>query len=282
MRLMLTLLLAAVPAFAAKTPKASSDAPSFKKVIIVVFENADPAEALAQPFFSQLAQKGARLSEYYAVGHPSQPNYIALVGGDTLGVDSDRTVTLEDTNLADLMEAAGKTWKLYAEDFPGDCSLRSTSGAYARKHAPLLSFKNVQDDPKRCARVVEGSAFFSDFAAGALPDYSLFVPNLDDDGHDTGVDAADQWFSRKFGPLLDDPKFGKDTLLVATFDEDDGAGDNRVLTLLYGPGVTPGYVSGNRYDHYSLLRTVEDALGLGTLGRQDASAAPIAGVWKRP
>lgn len=282
MRMIVALILALSGNSWAAAPKArkTDGPPSFKKVVIVMFENGDPAEALAQPFFARLAKDGARLAEYYAVTHPSQPNYIALVAGDTLGVDGDKNITLEETNLADLMEVAGKSWKIYAEGYPGNCFLGARSGKYARKHVPLLSFKNVQDDPKRCGRVVEASSFFSDFKAGKLPDYSMYVPDLDNDGHDTGMEAADKWFGEQFGPLLEDPKFGKDLLLVATFDEDDSNGPNRVLTLLYGAGVKADFVSPNRYDHYGLLRTVEDQLGIGTLGRQDASATPIAGVWK--
>ena len=282
MRLPLTLLLALQSLSWAAAPgqNAGGARPSFKKVVIVVFENTGETDALAQPFFARLAKEGARLSEYYAVDHPSQPNYIAMVAGDTLGVSSDRTVTLEQSSLADLLEAANKSWKIYAEDYPGRCFLRATSGKYARKHAPFLSFKSIQDDAARCARVVNASEFAADARSGRLPDYSLYIPNLDNDGHDTGVEYADRWFGANFGPLLDEPAFARGTLLVATFDEDDGGDANHVLTILHGDSVAAGVVSANRYDHYSLLRTVEDGLGLKTLGRRDASAKAFVGVWK--
>ena len=69
-------------------------------------------------------------------------------------------------------------------------------------------------------------------------------------------------------------------LFVVTFDEGLGTGSNHIYTALFGPGVVPGSVSTSRYDHYSLLRTIEDALGLGTLGQEDARASAIAGVWQ--
>jgi acid phosphatase len=68
-------------------------------------------------------------------------------------------------------------------------------------------------------------------------------------------------------------------LLVATFDEDSGTKNNHIYTALWGPAVKPGTQLSERYDHYSLLRTMEDALGVGTLGQQDEAAAAITG-WR--
>ncbi|MBI3553197.1 MAG: hypothetical protein HY077_11930 [Elusimicrobia bacterium] len=282
MRRIISLVLILGSASARAAPKAeAAGAPSFKKVMIVVLENTDYDHALGQPFLGKLARQGALLSGYYAVDHPSQPNYVALVSGDTLGVDSDKNVSLDETNVADLLEAAGKSWKIYAEDYPGRCFLDAKSGLYARKHVPLLSFKDVAGDPARCARIVDAAQMAADLKAGGLPDYSLYIPNLENDGHDTGADYADAWYARVFGPLLDDPAFTKGLLLVTIFDEDENdGGDNRIYASLYGSGVAPGAVSANRYDHYSLLRLVEDGLGVGNLGRRDSSAAAISGVWK--
>jgi len=62
-------------------------------------------------------------------------------------------------------------------------------------------------------------------------------------------------------------------LLFITWDEDDGSGDNRVLKLVIAPGF--GHrVSRALYDHYSLLATIEDALGVGRLGGA-AKARPM-------
>lgn len=264
------------------SPAYAADAkPSFKRVMIVIFENTDYQDAISQPFFAMLAKEGALLADFYAIRHPSQPNYIALTSGDTHGVQDDKNVTLKVRHIGDLLEAKGKTWKTYADAYPGNCWLGGRSGSYVRKHVPFLSFKNVQKDPARCARIVDENAFAADAKNGSLADYSLFIPDMNNDGHDTGVDFADRWLAKTFGPLLKDPAFTKDLLLVFTFDEDSNAGgNNRILTILYGAGVAPGTVSKDRYDHYSLLRTVEDRFGLGTLGLNDAAATPISGVWR--
>jgi hypothetical protein len=248
--------------------------------LIVVLENTDYENALAQPFLKDLAARGALLSNVFAVAHPSLPNYVALTTGSTYGLHSNDEVTLDVPHIGDLVEGAGRTWKVYAEGYPGNCFLGSNAGAYVRRHVPFLSFQNVQTDPARCQRIVNASVLASDIENGTLPDYGFYVPDVNNDGHDTGVAFADQWLAQTFGPRLQDSRFTDGTLFVVTFDEGSGTGSNHIYTVLYGPGVVPGSVSTSRYDHYSLLRTIEDALGLGTLGQEDARASAISGVWQ--
>ena len=169
---------------------------------------------------------------------------------------------------------------MYAEDYPGHCFLGETKRNYASKHVPLLSYRNVRADPKRCSRVVNASELRGDLERGTLPDFALYVPDLRNDGHDTDVAYADRWLASAFGPLLRDPRFTRGLLLAVVFDEDDGFADNRIYAALWGEAVRSGAVSERRYDHYSLLRTFEEALGLGTLGARDATAAPIDDVWR--
>jgi Phosphoesterase family len=127
----------------------------FTKMIIVVLENTNYADALQQSFLASLAKRGALLTNFTAEAHPSQPNYIALISGSTHDVTSDRNVTLDARHVGDLLEAKSLQWKVYAEGYPGNCFLGTQSGTYVRKHVPFLSFKNVQTDPSRCARIVE-------------------------------------------------------------------------------------------------------------------------------
>ena len=264
-------------------PSRAADAPPLpplKKVMIIILENTDYEAALGSPYLASLAGKGALLSNYHAVGHPSQPNYIALIAGDTLAVRNNNPANLDARQVGDLLADAGKTWAVYAEEYPGHCFLEESSGRYVRKHVPFLSFRSVQQDPALCARIRNAAALDADLAAGALPDFSLYVPNLVNDGHDRGVARADTWLAEAFGPRIADPNFMKDLLLVITFDESSKSGDNRVLTLLLGDPVRPGAVSDRRYDHYSLLRTIEQGFGLGSLGRRDEKAEPISGVWR--
>lgn len=259
-------------------PTAAAGVPHYQRVVLVVLENAAADAAAAQPYLKQLAAEGASLRAHSAITHPSQPNYVALVAGDLLGVtDNDRHV-IDARHLGDLVEAKGLDWHVYAEGFPGDCSQVATRGEYARRHVPFLSFGNVADDPQRCAKITDAAGFSADALAGRLPAFSLYVPDNSSNGHDTGVEAASRWLERTFEPLLASPTFRQGTLFIVTFDEGTAA-DNRVFTVLLGEHVKAGAVSDRPYTHYSLLRTIEAALGLDTLGRNDATSAPIDDVF---
>jgi len=274
---MLALLLSLV--FAASPPR------SIRHVIVVVLENEDEKRAAVQPYMRELASRGAMLRNYHALAHPSQPNYIAMVAGSVLNVKTDKPVILDARHIGNLLEEKDLTWKAYAEGYPGNCSLSEKVGVkffgqYVQRHVPFLRFRNVREDPARCARVVSASELDRDVDNGTLPNFALYIPNNSHNGHDTGVEKADRWLRDRFEPLLKDPRFADGTLLVVTFDEGSERGPNVVYTVLVGPGVRPAAVSETRYDHYSLLRTIEEIFATGTLDRNDATASIISDVWQ--
>lgn len=252
---------------------------SINRVVVIFLENTDINEAINQTFTKQLIQKGALLNQYFGITHPSQPNYIAFVAGQTYGVDSNDLYNLNAKHIGDLLEGAGKTWKSYAEAYPGNCSLAGQVDTYFRKHSPLISFKNIQNNPQRCANIVNGTQFKTDLLAHALPQFSLYIPDINNDGHDTGNGFADQWLSGFFAQALQVSNILDDTLFVITFDEGVSGGSNQIATILYGAGVKPGVSSEQDYDHYCLLKTIEGIFGLPDLGQYDASAPPIDDVW---
>jgi len=255
----------------------------FKKALIIILENEKYDQALAQPYLARLTKQGALLKNYHGVSHPAQPNYLALVGGNTFGVRNDHPVTLDEKNIVDLLEPHGKTWKVYAEGYPGKCFTGSRSHQYSKKHNPLISFKDIQDNPKRCENVVDASQFSEDLKNNKIPDFSMFIPNQLNSGHDSDVKYATKWLEKFLDPLLKDASFMHDTLVVVTFSQSDYmAKENKVYTVLLGAGIMPGAASDEHYDHYNLLRTIEDFFGLGTLGKNDAKAKSIAGIWQEP
>ena len=275
--------------------QAGSGAPvgkHFDQVVIVVLENEGTDQALADPYIASLTRKAAWFSHYYAITHPSFPNYLALVAGSTFGIDSDhRPAPLKGATIADRLEEKGLTWKSYAEDYPGGCYLGSAAGAgrltptaaptelYVRKHVPLLAFASIESNPGRCARVVGASQFMRDARAGKLPNYSFYTPNMFNDGHDTSLEASTKWLQGFIRALDGTIAMHQRTLVVITWDEGGGR-DNRVLTLLCGTVVNQG-----RYPtpvtHYSLLRTIEDNFGLSTVGAGDKKASPFPNdVWR--
>lgn len=254
--------------------------PHFQKVMIIVFENTDFGEALKQPYFNSLMKEGSLLTNYHALTHPSQGNYISMISGSLLGVRDDKPVDLPGNHIGDLLEEAGKTWKVYAEDYPGNCFLGKSYGKYARKHVPFLSFTNVQENPSRCANIVNANEFITDAKSRNLPDYSMYIPNLDNDGHDTGVGYGGEWLRTHMDQFLHSSQFPEDLLVVITFDESSHNLDNKIYMLLWGKTIVAGSKSDTNYNHYNLLRTIEDNLKLGSLKRNDFTSVPFDGIWK--
>ena len=249
--------------------QAAPRVPSFSHVIVFVFENKESGSVLgsrAAPTFNAYARRYARLLRYYAVTHPSLPNYLALVSGSTQGISSNCTdCSVDAPNLADTLEAAGLSWKTYAEGFPD-------SPRYAKKHNPLLYFRSVDR-----SRVVPLTELGVDLRKGTLPNFSLIVPDLCNSMHDCPVSVGDAWLRQLAKPLLQ----LDNTAIFVLFDEGTSRvhGGGHVAALVLGTAVRPGARNGALLSHYSVLRTIEDAWGLPRLGRS-ARATPIAGIWR--
>ena len=247
---------------------------------MVVFENTNYSVAYQQPYFAKLANEGALFTQFYAEKHPSQPNYIAMISGSTQGVKDDGSVDLDAEHIGNLLEKKGLSWKVYAEDLPEPCYLGTSHGLYARKHVPFLSFTNVSTNMSECIKVVAGTQLKSDIITNSVPAFSMYIPNLKNDGHDTGAKYAAQWFSDNFGGILNNSEFMKDTLMVITFDESGSLlGKNQIYTVLYGANVKPGAVVSASTNHYSILKMIEDRFELGNLGNNDADASEITEIW---
>lgn len=253
----------------------------FDRVISIVLENADYSKVITHPYFQKLMSEGSLLTQFEAIAHPSYPNYLAMIAGKKYFTFLDAQINVDDPNLADLLEAKGLTWKNYAEGYPGGCFLKDSLGKYARKHVPFLSFKSIQKNPARCARVVNENEFAKDWALRTLPDYSMYTPNLDHDGHDTNLDTAANWLKGFLEPLLNDKEGMRGTLIEITFDEAGSfIGKNQIFTLLLGPSVKAGAQISTKYNVYSFLRTIEENFELKSLGEEDFEAQSIQNVWR--
>jgi acid phosphatase len=255
----------------------------FDRYLVVVLENTNYSDAMADPYLASLTAKGSLFTDFHGNFHPSYGNYLAMVGGKYFGTILDAQKNIDDPNVADLLEAHGLTWKNYAEGYPGNCYLASTApDNYARKHVPFLSFTDIQNDPARCARVVPGPDFQQDVALGQEPTYMFYSPNLQDDGHDSDLPTASKWLQGFLDPLLANAAFMDRTLIEITFDESKTYLNNHIYTLFVGPMVKQGYVEGEHMDHYRVLRTVEDNFAIGTLDAEDSEANPVLNVWTDP
>jgi phospholipase C len=255
--------------------------PSFEHVVVIVFENKEREHILGNrsaPTFNRYAKRYANLTAYYAVTHPSLPNYIALVSGSTLGITTNCTGCVFDSpSLADSLEAAGRSWKTYAEELPYPGFTGAVSGQYAKKHNPLLYFRGIVDDDGRRTRVVPFGRLPADLRAHALPDFSLIVPDMCSSMHDCGIRVGDAWLRRVVPPLLKLPR----TAIFVVFDEGRTwvRGGGHTPALVLGSAVRSGSRLRSLTGHYAVLRTIEDAWGLPLLGAS-AQAQPITGIWR--
>jgi hypothetical protein len=243
-------------------------------------ENADYRDVIKDPNFRRLSQKGVNFTQFFGENHPSQPNYIAMIGGDTLGVDSNSNVNLKHQHLGDLLEEKGLDWKVYAEDFPGKCFLGTAKGAYARRHVPFLSFTNVQKNSSRCAKIMGTTTLLSDWKNNKLANFNLIIPNNKSNGHDTSISHAGKWLAETFESQLQVPNLMKDTLLIITFDEGSYKLKNQIYTILIGPSVIEGTTNNDKHNHYSLLRMLEEEWALNSLNRNDLTASSILQIWR--
>ncbi|MGI5162506.1 alkaline phosphatase family protein [Microbispora sp. CA-102843] len=271
-----TLSAASLGLWAAGGCAQTATLPTPDHTVVVVFENHAYSQVIGSssaPYINSLKSGGANLTAFYAETHPSQPNYFAMFSGSTQGVTDDSCYTpgfSSAPNLASELIAAGKSWASYNETLPSQGSTTCSSGKYARKHNPWFGFSNV---PTSTAYTF--AQFPTDFTK--LPKVSFVIPNLCSDMHDCSVSTGDTWLNNNLGAYATWAKT-HNSLLVVTFDEDNRLSGNRIATVLYGQPVLAGSSSGTTYNHYNLLRTIEDMYGTGHAGNA-ASASAISGIW---
>ncbi|MEA2589821.1 MAG: phosphatidylinositol-3-phosphatase [Actinomycetota bacterium] len=229
------------------------------------------------PYTNSLGHTYAMANNYFAIGHPSLPNYVALLGGSTFGITDDCTSchVSNSLSLANQLQAAGISWTDYQEGMPSACFTGpdSAAGQYAKKHNPFVYFDSVVNNPAICSHVVPATQLSGDIASGHLPAFTWITPNLCNDTHDCSVTTGDNYLAGLVPGLLQ--ALGPHGALFLIWDESDGdnsgccggkAAGGHVPAILAGEGVRKGASSSVAYDHYSVLRTLEDNWGLAELG----------------
>ena len=268
----LLFLALALPAFALAQPIPRPD-----HVVIVIEENKSFEQIVGSaqaPYINALASEGALFTRSFAVAHPSEPNYLALFSGSTHGVPDDRCpLRLSGENLATELARKGLGFAIYSESMPVPGFTGCAAGHYARKHNPAA---NWADTPPQAN--LPFSMFPADYSK--LPAVSFVVPDLLNDMHDgepaASIPRGDRWLKEHLDAYV---KWARthNSLLVLTWDEDDGSSANRIVTIFVGPMVKRGEYA-ERIDHYGVLRTVIAMYGLRPPG-EAARSAPIEGIW---
>src|SRR5881409_3811657 len=253
----------------------------FGHVFVVTEENTDYVDVTtsSMPYLMGLAAQYGLATQYYANTHPSIGNYLMLTGGQIItNDDSYSGPAIGADNIVRELTAAGKSWKLYAEDLPyaGDVEMGVDNGTYTSRHNGLVYYTDVQNDPLKAQHVVPFTQLATDMTAGALPNYGFIEPNLCNDAHDCSLGTADSWLQANVGPLLANAQFQQDGLLIVTFDESSGDnthGGGRVTLVMIGPKVKRSFQSTTLYQEESLLRFTLKTLGI-TVYPNAAATAP--------
>ena len=208
-----------------------SGIPRYDHIFVIIGENHTADQIVgsaAAPNINRLVKEYGYASNFYAERHPSEPNYIAIVGGDTFGIGDDDAFwctpgsadtacphankagyvdhTLAVRSLTDQLAAHGLSWKGYFESIPapGSHAWRwpaegspvpgKPSALYASKHNGFMNFRSVQSDPTIASHIVGFDALDRDIAGNTLPAYAHVVPNQCNDmhglhGHDVPPDC---------------------------------------------------------------------------------------------
>jgi hypothetical protein len=225
-------------------------------VFLIVMENHSASEALAGPFTASLAAKYGVANNYHAITHPSVPNYLALTSGSTWGLADDSYHVLPKQDLGTQLTSAAVTWRAYMEGL-GDGGCLNSPVPYDPGHNPFAYYGGVCP-----ANVVPFTSFAGDLAA-KTPRFSWITPDMCHDTHNCSVATGDDWLKQTVVQIMNS----------SAWNEDDSSASNQVLTVVVAPGL--GHrASSKPYDHYSLLATIEDILGLGRLGHA-AQAQPM-------
>jgi Phosphoesterase family len=283
-------------------------------VFLIIDENHNYNQIIgnhAAPEINALASGYGLATRYSGVADPSEPNYVAMLGGSPFGIKDDEPYfspshTVNQPNLMSQMEGAGLTWKGYFQGmpyagyrgycFPVKCNgIPDSDTQYVAKHNGIVNFANMQT-PTDYAKQVPYQRLSNDLASGNVPNLSYIVPDECHDMHgappwcvDSGksgsvednflVAQGDKFVGQTVNAITSSPVWEKgNNAIVVTFDEGNFASDQIVTIVATNHG--PRSVTDNTsYDHYSLLASLQDAFGLGCL-QSSCSATPMTPLFE--
>lgn len=271
----------------------ASKVPSFDHVFFVMMENTDYAQVIGDttnaPYINSLAQSGTLLTNQSGAYHPSDENYLAVAGGDTFvsGAIYFPNIKVASNHIGDLIDAGGKTWKAYEQGMGSPCNTKNNIDSYYEPDdAPFINFTNISGNPTRCAaHLFDTTQLSTDLqTAATTPNFSWIAADDYYDGEASGNGSAtslqvqDGWLKQTLQPIFTSPAWTTQrSLVILTWDESSSSGTNHVGGIVLGSQglVGSGALSTASYNHYSLGRTIEAALGIGSLTANDTYAQPI-------
>ncbi len=264
-----------IPPGAAPCGTAASPPSAYHHVLWIWMENHSWPQVLgdpsAAPYATGLARQCGTATHYATVGSPSLPNYLGATSGDTWGTQDDSgpdAHPLTVDNLFRQVRTAGGTERSYEEAMPSPCQL-TPAGTYAVKHNPAAYYAGGGDRAACRNDDVGLDRLAADLDAGALPTFAFVTPDLCHDTHDCPVSTGDAWLAQWLPRILASPTYrGGDTAVFVVWDE-----YTPMPNLVVAPSVKPATSSPSPFDHYALLRTTEQLLGLPLLARAKTAAS---------
>jgi hypothetical protein len=271
----------------------ASAVPQFDHVFMLMMENTDYAQVIGDsrdaPFINGLAAQGTLLSNASGVYHPSDENYLAVAGGATFvqGAIYYPNIHVSARNIGDEIEANGKTWKAYEQGMGTPCNTSNNYDSYYEPDdAPFINFTDIASNTARCqAHLFDTTQLATDLqSAATTPNFAWIAADDYYDGEASGngsaasVQVQDHWLQQTLQPIFNSPAWKTQrSLVILTWDESSSHAANHVATILVGSQglVRAGVVSGTSYNHYSIGRTIENALNLSPLTANDGYAQPI-------
>ena len=275
--------------------------PPIQHVVVIMLENSGRSTVLEYaPYQAYLAETYGQATEFYGVCHGSLPNYMAVTSGRYYACGDQPIEPTPDRNIADVLEAAGLGWDGFFEGMNRSCQT-DWGGEYDAQHNPFILYNDIEHNASRCdAHVLNSAAFNESVAAGTLPAFSFYVPNLRDDCERTNLTFCDTWLRGFLSPLLNSTNASVRALVGSTaffvlYDEGlnyagfssggvvngycenstgeplSVCGGNIYLSVVspYSRGAT---YTANATD-YNLASTIEWLLGVGSDGGYDGSSA---------
>ena len=263
---------------------------SYRHVIWIIFENQSLDHVIGNarlPYTNRLAGRCGLATDFHAEAHPSLPNYIAMTSGGTQGVTSDSSGPLSADSIYAQVSRSGRQWRHYAFGMPRNCdhqdSPSSSRAIYTAHHEPPIFYSSIAPDCARWdvgvgdpARVEDTSDVSSGPLAAALrgnalPAFATLGPT-DDGGNSSAGGEVDpvkgDAFLARWIPAITSSRAYRSgsTAVFITWDEPDDFGSSvpraPIPTLVVAPWVPRGTRVAARLDHYSLLRTTEELLGI--------------------
>jgi hypothetical protein len=260
--------------------------PAGGRIAVMVLENRSYREVIGNPsvpYINALARRGALATRYYAIGHPSLPNYVALTTGGHSEVNGDCAACATDaTSLLNQLDVARISWRAYFESMPAGSARGSRKGArYNGFYNPFAYTESVAGSPVDRARILNFDALDRALRRGRLPRFTWIAPNVEHDGHNSALPQVDAFAAATVPRIL--RALGPDGVLLITWDEgprQDHAGvhgtrgGGHIPLIAVGPGAARHRRVATPANHYALLRTIEAALGLRALGTAASPATP--------